>query len=133
MAKFLIPAQTRAAGEGVTLNDTGVNSCAVWHEDGAVPITLRGSGCPKNPARYDVSAHVIVTGAAANTAVQLALVVDGEPLPDGLMAVVPVAVGAVWSADVTTQVTAGSTSRISLRAITAAQITGGNVIVSRVS
>lgn len=130
MAKFLIPAQARAAGEGVILNNTGLRSCAVFHEDGTPTITVRGSGCLCNQARYSVSAHVITTALVAE-AVQIGLYVDGELLPDTIIGIPAVAVGDVISGDLTTEVAAGSNARISLRAITDASITGGNVIVNR--
>ena len=130
MAKFLIPSQARAAGEGVILNNTGLRSCAVFHEDGTPTITVRGSGCLCNQARYSVSAHVITTALVAE-AVQIGLYVDGELLPDTIIGIPAVAVGDVISGDLTTEVAAGSNARISLRAITDVSITGGNVIVNR--
>ena len=132
MAKFVIPAQALDAGDSIVLNNTQMKSCAIYHDNGTAPVIVRGSGCLCNPARYSVSAHVINTATAA-APVQFGLYVDGELLPDGVIGLPAVAVGDVISGDVTTEITAGGSTRISLRAITDANVTDGNVIVKRIS
>lgn len=132
MAKFLIPAQVRAAGESVILSNTQMKSCTIYHDDGTAPVTVRGSGCICNPARYSVSAHVIITE-AVSAPVQFGIYVDGELVADSLIGLPTISVGDTISGDVTTEITAAGSTRITLRAISDANITGGNVIVTRKS
>lgn len=132
MAKFLIPAQALDAGDGIVLNNTQMKSCAIYHDNGTPTITVRGSGCICNPARYAVSAHIVTTAAAA-AAVQFGIYVDGELLPDSVIGLPAVSVGDVISGDVTTEITAAGSTRITIRAVTDANVTDGNVIVTRKS
>ena len=132
MAKFLILPQALEAGEGVILTNTQLKSCAIYHDDGTAAVTVRGSGCIMNPARYTVTAHVIITE-AVSAPTQFGIYVDGELLPDSVIGLPTVAVGDTISGSVTTEITAAGSTRISLRAITDANLTGGNVIVTRKS
>lgn len=132
MAKFIISAQTRAANEGIELNDTRLRSCSIFHEDGSPVVSLKGSGCMRNPARYSVSAHLVFTATAA-APIQVALFEDGEQVPGSLIAVVPAAIADVVSADLTTEVSAGSDARVSLRTISTAPVTSGSFVVERIS
>lgn len=132
MAKFIIPAQALDAGDGIVINNTQMKSCAIYHDGGTPTITVRGSGCICNPARYSVSAHVIITE-AVSAPTQIGLYVDGELLPDSVIGLPTVTVGDTISGDVVTEITAAGSTRIALRAITDANVTGGNVIVTRKS
>lgn len=132
MAKFLIPAQALDAGDGIILNNTQIKTCAIYHDDGTPTVTVRGTGCIMKPARYAVSVHIIETAVAA-AAVQFGLYVDGELLPDSVIGLPAVAVGDVISGDMTTEITAAGSTRIALRAITDANVTGGNVTVHRIA
>lgn len=132
MAKFLIPAQALDAGDGIILNNTQIKTCAIYHDDGTPTITVRGTGCIMKPARYAVSVHIIETAAAA-AAVQFGLYVDGDLLPDSVIGLPAVAVGDVISGDLTTEITAAGSTRIALRAITDANVTGGDVTVHRIA
>ena len=132
MAKFVIPAQALTAGESVILNNTQMKSCAIYHDNGTAPVTVRGSGCICNPARYAVSVHVI-NAEAVSAPVQFGIYVDGELVADSLIGLPTVTVGDTLSGDVTTEITAAGSSRITLRAITDANLTGGNVIITRKS
>lgn len=132
MAKFLIPAQVLTDGDALILDNTQMKSCAIYHDSGTATITVRGSGCICNPARYTVSVHVLNTE-DVSAPVQFGVYVDGELLPDSVIALPTVTVGDIISGDVTTEVTAAGSTRISVRALTDANVTGGNVIVTRKS
>lgn len=125
MAKFLLAPGTYAAGQAIPLIPTAFRSCAVRSDGDAA--TVRGSGCWCGPAQYDVSARVI---AAAGTAVTtFEITQDGDGIADAIMAI-PAAAGTLTTQAVT-QISAVDTSRISVRAVTDATITGGNLIVTR--
>lgn len=126
MAKFLLAPGTYAAGQNIPLIATAFRSASVYGDGDAA--VLRGSGCFCNPAQYDVAARAIIN-TAGTAIVTLDIVQDGNALADAAMTV-PAAAGIVAEQSVT-QVSTVDTSRVSVRATTAATITGGNLIVTR--
>lgn len=106
-------------------------NCNVMHRQGSGIVTVKGGSCCK-PARYRVNFHANVTGVAG--AIQLALYVDGEQLPETLMSVVPAATTGVWSVDAETEVcTMCDCTNISARVVTGATVTvnTADIIVDR--
>lgn len=134
MAKYTATAQTVAINNSVKfLTETG-GKCNIRHKEGTGVFTLKGSGNCCNPARYRVSAHVVVTAATPNS-IRFALYEDGEQLTDTLMAVVPASAGNVLSMQTETEVVVDcACSKLSLRAITDnAPLTAANMIITRVA
>lgn len=129
MAKYLILPGTYAAGESIPLLNTKIRSSSVYHDDGSAVVSVRGSGCFCNAANYDVEANALLTVATAGQ-LQIAIVVDGEPITDAALATVGAAAG-IEGLSASTVIAAAETEKISLRAVTAVTITGGNLIVNR--
>lgn len=107
-------------------NEIYGGGCNIRHRGGSGIVTVKGGTCCK-PARYRVSFHANVTGVAG--AVQLQLFVDGEPLPETLMSVVPASAADVWSVDAETEIL----SECSCTNITARVVTGATVTVNTAS
>ena len=125
MAKYLLAPGTYTAGTAIPLIPTAFRSCSV-RPDGDAAI-IRGSGCWCGAAQYDVSARVIAAAGTAVTTFEIAQ--DGNGIADAIMAI-PAAAGTLTTQSVT-QISTVDTSRISVRAVTDATITGGNLIVTR--
>lgn len=102
MAEYTLTTPTAVAvGGSVPYNNTVIKGgCNIRHRSGSGQVTVRGGTCC-NPARYLVCFHANVTGVAG--AIQLALYLDGEQLPESLMSVVPAAATDVWSVDAQTE------------------------------
>lgn len=131
MAKFLIVPGTYAAGDSIPLINTRIHSRYVFHEDGTPTVSVKGTGCFCNTAQYAVAANAILTVTAAGQ-VQIAIVVDGEPITDATLATVGAAAG-TEGLSATTIVSAAETEKINLRAITAVTVTGGNLLINRIA
>lgn len=96
MAEYTLTTPTAVAvGGTVPYNNTIMRGCCnIRKRSGSGQITVKGGTCC-NPARYMVYFRGNVTGVAG--AIQLALYLDGEQLPETLMSVVPAAASDVWS------------------------------------
>lgn len=80
-------AQTIAPGASLTFDEVILHSgCGECHRKGTGSVKLRCNGV------YELHFHANVGGETAATAVQLALAIGGEPLPETTMISVPVAV-----------------------------------------
>lgn len=92
MAEFInVASQTVAAGANVLFNTTAVPcKCAkISHRDGSGNFLLKG----KN--QYFVSFDANISGATADTAVELSITDNGEAIPGARMIVTPSAANAL--------------------------------------
>lgn len=113
------PQTLAAAGDAVVFNTNTQARCNpnIRHRIGSGIITVRGSGCACNPARYRVSFHGNITGVAGQ--VQLGIYLNGELLPETVMSVFAAAASNVISVDDETEITADfGDSTISVRTLT---------------
>ncbi len=124
--------QVLAAGQAVALQTNVVcGGCNIMHRQGSPLISVKGSGCCKNPHYYKVLVHVVVEAVDTN-AVQLAVAVDGVVLPETTIALPPVAVGTLISGDTAILVPADcGCSKVSVEAVTAATVDSIVVIVTK--
>lgn len=102
MAEYTLTTPTAVPlGGAVPYTNTIIKGCCnIKHRAGSGQVTVRGGTCC-NPAKYLVYFHANVTGVAG--AIQLALFLDGERLPETLMAVVPATATDVWSVSAETE------------------------------
>lgn len=123
MAEYTLTTPTAVpVGGAVPYNNTVIKGCCnIKHRAGSGQVTIKGGTCC-NPARYLVIFHANVTGVAG--AIQLALYLDGEILPETLMSVVPAAAADVWSVDAQTEFcTDCCCSTVSARVVTGDTVT----------
>lgn len=134
MAKYLAPTQTVAINNNVLFNTDISGKCTIRHRDGSGVFTVKGSGKCCNPARYRVSAHVVVTATAAGP-IRLALFEDGEVLTGTSIDVVAAAAGNILSGTAETEILAEcDCSKITLKALTdAVPITSATMLITRVA
>ena len=120
-------------GDPVVFNTNSMSRCNanIRHRAGSGIVTVRGSGCVCNPARYRVSFHGNVSGLTGET--QLAVYLNGEQLPETVMSVVPAAAADALSIDVETEVIADfGDSSVSVRTLTAGvTVNTASLIVER--
>ena len=133
MAEYTLTTPTAVpVGGSVPYNNTVIKGCCnIKHRSGSGQVTVKGGTCC-NPARYLVSFHANVTGVAG--AIQLALYLDGEILPETLMSVVPAAAADVWSVDAQTEFcTDCCCSTVSARVVTgdAVTVNSAEIIVKK--
>ena len=132
MAGFIAGAQALVANDVVAFAGDTKRCANVVHRSGSGLFTLKGGTCC-NPARYVVHLHVVTTAVDA-TAVQLVLFVDGEPIPQSLIALPPVAAGTALSGDVTITVdSACACTKLSVHAVTAVGLTSAVINIDRVA
>ncbi|MCQ2507284.1 MAG: hypothetical protein MJ097_00685 [Dorea sp.] len=110
-------------GGTVPYNNTICNGCCnIRHRNGSGIVKLKGGTCCR-PNRYHVQFHAAVTGVTG--AIQMGLYLDGEPLPETLMAIVSGADANLYSLDAATEVNIdGCWSTISARVIEAGSTAG---------
>lgn len=125
--------QDVAAGSPVILQTTAIKGgCSIQHRDGTGSVSLRGSGSCCNPARYKVFAHVSITTVDA-TPVQLGLALDGEVLPETIMSMQTATVGTLLSGSTGAIVLSDFGSRVTIEAITAAEVNTALLTVERIA
>lgn len=107
-------------GGTVPYNNTIYGGCCnIRHRNGSGVVKVKGGTCCK-PNRYHVQFHAAVTGA-----IQMGLYLDGELLPETLMAIVSGADTNVYSLDAATEINVdGCFSTISARVIEAGSTAG---------
>lgn len=97
--------QTVQYGQNVLFTETPVpcNRGYVVHREGAGIVTLRGVGCQCR-ARYKVSfgGNIAIADGGTVDAINVALAIDGEPLPSTTMTVTPAATGDFFNVSNTT-------------------------------
>lgn len=131
MAKYIMVPGTYTAGQDIPLRGTILTGGgSQFHEPDSPIVQLKGSGCPRNPARYNVNVGVTFTAAAA-APLQAALIQDGIRVTAGLLAAVPAAIGDVITVSVPNEVSAADTSRVSVRAVSTVTITEGALTIHR--
>ena len=133
MAEYsLITPTVVTAGGTIPYNNTIVKGCCnVKHRPGSGIIKLKGGTCC-NPNVYLVHFHANVTDVPG--VIQLGLFLDGELLPETLMAVVAAADTNVLSVDAATEVVVDSCcSALSARVILGTDVTinTANIIVHK--
>ena len=133
MAEYVLTTPTGVpVGGSVPYNSTIIKGCCnIKHRAGSGQVSVKGGTCC-NPARYMVYFHGNVTGVAG--AIQLALYLDGEILPETLMSVVPAAATDVWSVSAKTEFCVDCCcGTVSARVITGDTVTvnTANIIVKK--
>lgn len=126
MAEFTLTTPTAVAvNDPVPFNNVVVSGgCMVRHRAGSGIVKVKGGTCC-NPKKYTVRFHGYVTGLAAETT--FAIYLDGEMLPETMMAVVPVAAADNWSIDASTQILVDcSCQTLSVRNLSAGEVTVTN-------
>lgn len=110
-----------AVGAAIPFDTTIVRGgCQIRHRNGSGIVRIRGGNCCR-PYLYHIMFNGTVTGVAA--AITLGIYVDGELLPETLMAVVPAAAADVISVSANTEILADCPcENISVRVI------GGNPV-----
>lgn len=132
MAGFIAGPQALAVNDLVAFAGDTKRCANVVHRSGSGLFTLKGGTCC-NPARYMVHLHVVET-AVDTEAKQFVLYVDGEPIPESMIALPPVAVGTVLSGDVTISIdSACACTKLSVHAMTAAGLTSAVINIDRVA
>ena len=135
MAQYLSTTpQVLTADSPVILQSTEIKGgCSISHRDGTPTVTVKGSGCACNPARYKVFVHVTISAPAA-AVVQLALAEDGVIMPETLMSLPPVSEGTILSASTGKTIQADACcDRITIVAITDATVQTALLSVERVA
>ena len=132
MAQFFAPTQILNANNAVAFNGKTKRCCNVVHNDGSGLFTLHGGSCC-NPAKYIVHLHVVITAVTAAPK-QFELYIDGEPVAQSLISLVPAAIGDVLSGDVTISVesTCGCT-KLAVHTLTTADLTSAVINIDRVA
>lgn len=133
MAEYALTTPTPVAAGGTIPYNTVIcpGCCNIRHRAGSGIVKVKGGSCC-NPARYHVQFHGVVRGVAG--AMQLGLFLDGELLPETLMAVVSGAVANEYSVDAATEVSLdGCCSSLSARVIVGDTVTvvTANIIVHK--
>lgn len=127
------PQTLAAVGDAVVFPSNPNTRCntSIRHRTGSGIITVKGSGCPCNPARYRVYFQGNITGTAALT--QFGIYLNGELLPETVMSVVPAAAGNVLTINGDTEITADfGDSTITVRTLTAGvTVNTASLIVER--
>lgn len=117
VAEYTLTTPTAVAeGNTVPYNNTVCSGgCCIRHRQGSGIVDIRGGNCCR-PVKYRVSFHGVVSGVQG--AIQLGMFLDGELLPETLMAVVPGGTTALWSVDTDTVICSEcSCSAVSVRVI----------------
>lgn len=130
MAKFTIQPGTYAAGDAIPLIGDFSRCGPIYHEAGSPVIQIKGSGCPCSPARYSIGVGITFT-AVGTAAEQVALLADGVRVSGGLISIDAAAAAEVVTASIPNEVSAVSSVRLSLEAVTAVTITDGNVVIGQ--
>ena len=136
MAVYLstIPQLLDNIGDPIRFTETGCRGgcCAIKHRANAGQITIKNTGDCCNPSIYKVQFHGNVTGVQGQ--ILLGIYLDGELVPESLMAVAPVGTSFVTSLDSVILVcTDMCCSRISVRTLTAdVTVNTAEIIVTKV-
>ena len=133
MAEYALLTPTPVAeGAAVPYNTTLCKGCCdIRHRPGSGIVKVKGGTCC-NPNRYHVQFHAVVRGVVG--AMQLGLFLDGELLPETVMAVVSGAVANEYSVDAATEICIdGCCAALSARVIEGNTVTvnTANIIVHK--
>ena len=133
MAEYsLVTPTVVTAGGTIPYNNTIIKGCCnVRHRAGSGIIKLKGGSCC-NPNVYLVHFHANVTD--VNGIIQLGLFLDGELLPETVMAVVAASADNVLSVDCATEIVVeGCCSSLSARVILGTDVTinTANIIIHK--
>lgn len=115
MALYSSNNQNLAQGDAISFQNTIIAGRCPVAKLSSTSFRLAGSHRCCNPAQYSIRFRGNVSGATGS--IQLALVVNGEVVPESLMSVAPTALNTVLSVDSFYTVKAVDSSSVSVRVL----------------